>query len=204
MPITDANGVVKFVGQVAYVAYGYRPDPTVAVIKTDDGFQFHVVQAGEVFQCDTREPDLYYAGRDALASVQKFCRRVMGCRREASRTAQLYPGDTVLVNDDCTEEDYAGCRLTYVGPGVLKDKYGNVCEVPANEYRKVGNGPRTPKSELTGTTAFELLKLIDLNNVDHVLVCQAIDELYSEGKLSDADVTNLMQWGSNGYTNLLG
>lgn len=94
--------------------------------------------------------------------------------------------------------------MFYVGPGVLKDKYGNVVEIPANQYSKFRNGPRTPKSELSDTTAFELLKNIDLNNVDHTLVCMAVDELYEQVKLSDKDIQYLMQWGSDGYKNLLG
>lgn len=203
MPITDASGVQRFVGQVAYVLYSFELRKFVAAILSPDGFKIDIVESGEQYQIDALH------GTDSAAyffliCVQRFQYQIQRARAEAARLAQLYPGDSVIVSDDYEDEDYAGCRLTYVGPGVLKDKYGNVCEVPANQYRKFGNGPRTPKSELTGTVAWELLCRIDLNNVDHTLVCCAIDELYDNGKLTDVDVTNLQHWGSSGYTNLLG
>lgn len=126
--------------------------------------------------------------RDACQPVQEL---LQTSRAHALRIATLYLGDTVWVE---SEER----KMKFVGPGLLRDYFGNVGDYDTRDYNKIASGPKTPIHPIQDRTSYTLAHQYDPANPDARLLMMVIDELYDTGLIPDSAIELVQFWRENG------
>jgi len=175
MPIITLDGKIHE-GEVVGFRNGY------AYVWPENASYFTVISVTSYIWIDygSKNRDKFYQIFETLYKVSSIIRK---CKDLFQRQQLLYPGDVVY----CNENEQ---KLTYVGPNLLKDSFGN--HIESGDFRKVKNGPKAPRDVIQDTELFELI-------TKDAPMMVIVDEMLSRGDLTDEQMPTIMEWLDNGH-----
>lgn len=128
--------------------------------------------------------------RIAHTSICKLTSLIHSVRQHNERSEQLWSGDVVRVRNDYFDDDIAGRKFTYIDATRLKDSFGNLVEVDAGAFIKIGNGRKTEPHPWGGTDLYSLC-------LAYPDVMPLLDCAYDNGIINESDMPILIEWANN-------